>query len=68
MPLIFEPGRLLVAEAGILVTRVIFAKQGATRRFLVVDAAMNEQKAKARAVCSTLSKRGQGCLVVAPGK
>ena len=42
VPLIFEPGRLLVAEAGILVTRVIFAKQGATRRFLVVDAAMND--------------------------
>jgi diaminopimelate decarboxylase len=42
VPLIFEPGRLLVAEAGILVTRVIYAKQGATRRFLVVDAAMND--------------------------
>ncbi len=42
VPLIFEPGRLLVAEAGILVTRVIYAKDGATRRFLVVDAAMND--------------------------
>lgn len=42
VPLIFEPGRLLVAEAGLLVTRVIYAKQGATRRFLVVDAAMND--------------------------
>jgi diaminopimelate decarboxylase len=37
----FEPGRLLVADAGVLVARVIYVK-GSTRRFVVLDAAMND--------------------------
>ncbi|WP_029007164.1 diaminopimelate decarboxylase [Azospirillum halopraeferens] len=37
-----EPGRSLVGNAGILVARVIFVKQGLHRRFLIVDAAMND--------------------------
>jgi diaminopimelate decarboxylase len=40
--LIFEPGRLLVGNAGILVTRVLFVKQGEAKNFVVVDAAMND--------------------------
>jgi diaminopimelate decarboxylase len=40
--LIFEPGRLLVGNAGILVTRVIFVKRGEARTFVIVDAAMND--------------------------
>jgi len=40
--LIFEPGRLLVGNAGILVTRVLFVKHGEARNFIVVDAAMND--------------------------
>lgn len=40
--LVLEPGRYLVAEAGVLITRVIRIKQGPTREFLVVDAAMND--------------------------
>jgi diaminopimelate decarboxylase len=40
--LAFEPGRLLVAEAGALITRVIYVKDGTTRRFLILDAAMND--------------------------
>jgi diaminopimelate decarboxylase len=40
--LIFEPGRLIVANAGILVSRVIYVKQGEAHRFLIVDAAMND--------------------------
>lgn len=40
--LVFEPGRWLVAEAGVLLTRVVRVKQGATRRFIVLDAAMND--------------------------
>jgi diaminopimelate decarboxylase len=40
--LIFEPGRLLVGNAGILVTRVLFVKHGEARNFVVVDAAMND--------------------------
>jgi diaminopimelate decarboxylase len=40
--LIFEPGRLIVGNAGILVTRVLFMKHGEARNFVVVDAAMND--------------------------
>jgi diaminopimelate decarboxylase len=40
--LIFEPGRLLVGNAGILVTRVLFVKHGDVKHFVVVDAAMND--------------------------
>ena len=40
--LILEPGRLLVANAGLLVTRVLYRKEGATRTFLIVDAGMND--------------------------
>jgi diaminopimelate decarboxylase len=40
--LIFEPGRLLVGNAGILLTRVLFVKRGEAKNFVVVDAAMND--------------------------
>ncbi len=40
--LIFEPGRLIVGNAGILVTRVLFVKHGEAKHFVVVDAAMND--------------------------
>ncbi len=40
--LIFEPGRLIVGNAGILVTRVLFVKHGEAKSFVVVDAAMND--------------------------
>lgn len=40
--IILEPGRLLVGNAGILVTKVVHVKEGATRSFLIVDAAMND--------------------------
>ena len=40
--LVVEPGRLLVGNAGILVTSVIYVKEGATRSFVIVDAAMND--------------------------
>ena len=40
--LMFEPGRMLVGNAGILVSRVIYVKRGDTRRFVIVDAAMND--------------------------
>ena len=38
----FEPGRLIAGNAGVLVTRVLYAKDGSTRRFVIVDAAMND--------------------------
>ena len=40
--LVFEPGRAIVGNAGILLTRVIFLKLGDERNFAVVDAAMND--------------------------
>jgi diaminopimelate decarboxylase len=40
--LIFEPGRLIVGNAGILVTQVLFIKRGEAKSFVVVDAAMND--------------------------
>ena len=40
--LIFEPGRFLVANAGVLLTQVIRTKPGATHPFVIVDAAMND--------------------------
>ena len=40
--LIFEPGRLIAGNAGILVTRVILLKHGDAKNFIVVDAAMND--------------------------
>ena len=40
--LIFEPGRLIAGNAGILVTRLLYMKQGDGRRFAIVDAGMND--------------------------
>ena len=40
--LIFEPGRSFVGNAGLLLTRVEYIKQGGDRRFAIVDAAMND--------------------------
>jgi diaminopimelate decarboxylase len=40
--LILEPGRSIVAEAGVLLTRVLYRKTTASREFLIVDAAMND--------------------------
>jgi diaminopimelate decarboxylase len=40
--LILEPGRFIVGNAGILVTRVLYVKQARGRRFAVVDAGMND--------------------------
>jgi diaminopimelate decarboxylase len=40
--LIFEPGRLIVGNAGILVTRVLYVKTGEAKCFVIVDAAMND--------------------------
>jgi diaminopimelate decarboxylase len=40
--LIFEPGRLIAANAGILVSRVIYVKKGESKTFLIIDAGMND--------------------------
>ena len=40
--LIMEPGRVIVGNAGVLLTKVLYAKDGEAKRFLIVDAAMND--------------------------
>jgi diaminopimelate decarboxylase len=40
--LMFEPGRLIVGNAGILVARVIYVKRGEAKNFIIIDAAMND--------------------------
>ena len=42
LKVMFEPGRLIVGNAGILVSQVIYVKTGDARNFLIVDAAMND--------------------------
>ena len=41
-PLLLEPGRAIVADAGVLVSRVLYNKEQAGQRFVVTDAAMND--------------------------
>ena len=42
LTLILEPGRVLVGNAGILVTRVLYKKPGKVKNFVIVDAGMND--------------------------
>jgi diaminopimelate decarboxylase len=42
LKLLFEPGRFLVGNAGVLLTRVSYLKPGPLRNFAIVDAAMND--------------------------
>ena len=42
LKLIIEPGRVLVGNAGVLVTRVLYIKETDVKRFIVVDGAMND--------------------------
>lgn len=40
--LIFEPGRMIAGNAGILLSRVIYVKEGEQKQFLILDAGMND--------------------------
>ena len=40
--ILFEPGRLIVGNAGVLLTRVHYVKQGSSKKFVIVDAGMND--------------------------
>ena len=42
LALAFEPGRALSASAGLLVSQVVYVKESSTKRFVIVDAAMND--------------------------
>ncbi|MFA7440751.1 MAG: diaminopimelate decarboxylase [Sphingomonadaceae bacterium] len=60
MSVIFEPGRLIAGNAGILVSTVITIKDGGQRRFVVLDAAMNDL------IRPTLYEAWHDILAVAP--
>lgn len=40
--LLLEPGRFLIAQAGVLLSRVLYTKQNGSKRFVITDAAMND--------------------------
>jgi diaminopimelate decarboxylase len=40
--LLFEPGRMIAGNAGILVARVLYVKRGASKTFTIIDAGMND--------------------------
>jgi diaminopimelate decarboxylase len=42
LTLVVEPGRFLVGEAGVLLTRVLYVKEGGGKRFVITDAGMND--------------------------
>jgi len=42
LKVIFEPGRLIVGNAGVLISRVLYLKEGEGKNFLIIDAAMND--------------------------
>lgn len=42
LKIVMEPGRMIVGNAGVLVTKVTFVKEGADKTFTIVDAAMND--------------------------
>lgn len=42
LTLMLEPGRSIVAESGVLLTRVVLTKQNGAKKFVIVDAAMND--------------------------
>jgi diaminopimelate decarboxylase len=42
LTLVFEPGRVIVGNAGVLLTRVLYLKEGEIKRFVIVDAAFND--------------------------
>ena len=40
--LVFEPGRMIAGNSGILLSRVIYVKEGEAKKFLIIDAGMND--------------------------
>jgi diaminopimelate decarboxylase len=63
--LILEPGRVIVSNAGILISRVLYTKQTETKNFVIVDAAMNDLARPSlydayHDILPVLKKAGQG--------
>lgn len=42
LKLVLEPGRSMIGNSGIMVTRVLYKKEGTSKKFVIVDAAMND--------------------------
>ncbi len=68
LTLVFEPGRVIVGNAGILVTRVLYNKTTPTKNFIIVDAAMNDLARPGlygsyHAIESVRTRKGRGRLV-----
>jgi len=40
--MIFEPGRMIAGNSGVLLSKVLYEKEGEDRHFLIIDAAMND--------------------------
>ena len=40
--MVFEPGRMIAGNSGVLLTKVLYVKEGEDRSFLIIDAAMND--------------------------
>ena len=66
---IFEPGRVIVGNAGILVSKVLYTKKSGDKNFVIVDAAMNDLIRPSlygsyQEIIPVLKKRGAGSIVV----
>ena len=65
--LTFEPGRSIVAAAGVLLTKVIWAKPGSPRPFIIVDAAMNDL-ARPPCITHTIASKRSSHARAAPSR
>src|SRR3546814_15868954 len=62
--LIFEPGRVIAGNAGVLLTRVIWVKPGVVHPYVIVDAAMNDLARPALYAASAEERReGEECVM-----
>jgi diaminopimelate decarboxylase len=72
--MIMEPGRVIVGNAGLLLTRVLYTKDGEAKKFVIVDAAMNDlirpslygAYHEIKPVCETPSTKTETVDVVGP--
>ena len=40
--IIFEPGRVIVGNAGVLISKILYIKESANKKFIILDAGMND--------------------------
>jgi len=39
--IIFEPGRVIIGNAGVLISKILYIKESANKKFIILDAGMN---------------------------